>query len=219
MLHPDGRCRQPSPLVANAAWSGRCRPTGLTSTVMADNATLHDGPVRADPLLPDPAELAKLGNPPEGYRHRPKHVEPADGLALPGGYLKWYDVYADDDVIPLETRDQARDYLRGEASTGGLNLPGELGYVILHRCGADGYFLIACTWRNANEMWQSVYWREGDDAFAPVSREPGEHLATQCVWELAATVHERLAWIRYLRSDHDEQAKRTYLADQYTGEA
>jgi hypothetical protein len=186
---------------------------------MADNATLRHESGRADPLLPDPAELARLGNPPEGYRHRAKHVEPADGLAVPGGYLKWYDVHYPDDAIPLETRDQARDYLRGEASLGRLDLRDELGYVLLHRCDADAYFLITCTWRNANEMWQTVYWRAGDEAFAPLPREPGDHLATQCVWELAATGHERLAWSRYLRSDQDEPAKRAYLADQYTGEA
>jgi hypothetical protein len=36
---------------------------------------------------------------------------------------------------------------------------------------------------------------------------------------MAATVHERLAWIRYLRSDRDEAAKRAYLADVFTGPA
>ncbi|HEX3649836.1 MAG TPA: hypothetical protein VHV49_15530 [Pseudonocardiaceae bacterium] len=185
---------------------------------MVDNAMLHQEPVQADPLLPDPAELARLGNPPEDYRHLAKQVDPADGLALPGGYLKWYDVYPPDDVIPLETRDQARDYLRGEASTSGLDLAGELGFVVLHRCAGEVYFLIVCTWRNANEMWQTAYRRVGDEAFGPVPREPG-HLPTQCVWELAATSHERLAWSRYLRSDRDEPAKRAYLADQYTGEA
>lgn len=187
--------------------------------IAAGSTTRHEGPGPADPLLPDPTELARLGNPPEDYRHRPKQVEPGDGLALPGGYLKWYDVHHVDDVIPMQTRDQARDYLRGAASTGHLDLRGELGFVLLHRCDGDTYFLIACTWRNANEMWQSVYWRVGDEAFAPLPREEGDHLATQCVWELAATAHERLAWSRYLCSARDEPAKRAYLADQYTGQA
>jgi hypothetical protein len=183
------------------------------------NATVRQESGRVDPLLPDSTELARLGNPPEGYRHHAKHVEPGDGLAVPGGFLKWYDVHLPDDLIPLETRDQARDFLRGEASLGRLNLHGELGFVLLHRCGAEGYFLIACTWRETNELWQSVYWRSGDDVFAPTDRAPDGHQATQCVWELAATCHERLAWITYLRSDRDEAAKRAYLADQYTGQA
>lgn len=171
-----------------------------------------------DPLLPDPEQLARLGNVSGDYWHLPKQITPADGLALPGGYLKWYDVHRDDARIAVGTRDQARDFLRGEASSGRLELRDELGFVILHRCGPDFYYLIACTWRNDNEMWQSVYQRAGDDAFAPVPRG-GEHQAVQCVWELGATGHERLAWARYLRSARDEAAKRHYLVDVYTGAA
>jgi hypothetical protein len=197
---------------------------------MATNATRHNsdncaapdttpsGAVSADPLLPDPAQLAGLGSVSADYRHNTKQVSPADGLALPGGYLKWYDIHRDDDAIPTDTRDQARDFLRGEASLGRLALHDELGFVILHRCGEDMYYLIACTWRNDNEMWQTAYGRQGDDVFALVDH-PDTHRATQCVWELAATAHERLAWIRYLGSDRDEAAKRAYLADVLTGPA
>lgn len=171
-----------------------------------------------DPLLPDSGQLGRLGNVSGDYRHLPKQVTPADGLALPGAYLKWYDVHRDDARITIGTRDQARDFLRGEASAGQLALRDELGFVILHRCGPDFYYLIACTWRNDNEMWQSVYQRAGGEAFAPVPRD-GEHWAVQCVWELGATGHERLAWARYLRSARDETAKRHYLVDVYTGAA
>ncbi|HEX5405340.1 MAG TPA: hypothetical protein VFX16_23940 [Pseudonocardiaceae bacterium] len=195
---------------------------------MATNATRHNsdnppdttvsGAVSADPLLPDPTQLAALGNVSTGYRHIGKQVSPADGLALPGGYLKWYDIHRDDAAIPTDTRDQARDFLRAEASAGRLDLRDELGFVILHRCGEDFYYLLACTFRNDNEMWQTGYGRQGDDAFALVNHD-GTHRATQCVWELAATSHERLAWTRYLRSERDEAAKRAYLADVFTGAA
>jgi hypothetical protein len=197
---------------------------------MATNATRHNsenpaapdttapGAVSADPLLPDSAQLAGLGNVSADYRHTAKQVSPADGLALPGGYLKWYDIHRDDTTVPTDTRDQARDFLRSEASAGRLDLHDELGFVILHRCGEDFYYLLACTWRNDNEMWQTGYGRQGDEAFALVEHD-GNHRATQCVWELAATVHERLAWTRFLLSERDEPAKRAYLSDVFTGPA
>ncbi len=172
----------------------------------------------ADPLLPDSAQLAGLGNVAAGYRHHAKQVDPAGGIALPGGFLKWYDVRSPDVAILPETQDQARDFLRGEAAAGRLDLHDELGFVILHRCGEDTYFLIPCTWRNENEMWQTCYGRTGHGAFGLVEHH-GEHRATQCVWELAATAHERLAWSRYLYSARDEAAKRAYLLDVFTGEA
>lgn len=169
-------------------------------------------------LLPDSEQLASLGNLPGDYRHVAKQVTPADGLAVPGGYLKWYDVHRDDARVGIGTRDQARDFLRGEASTDRLNLKGELGFVILHRCGDDFYYLLVCTWRNHNEMWQTVYERSGDGAFELTTHD-AEHRATQCVWELGPTCHERGAWSRYLASARDETAKRGYLADVYTGQA
>ncbi|HEX4700524.1 MAG TPA: hypothetical protein VH352_00210 [Pseudonocardiaceae bacterium] len=172
-----------------------------------------------DTVHPDMAQLAGLGNIPTNYRHGPKQVcGEASGLALPGGYLKWYDIYRDDAGMPAGTRTQARDFLRGEAAAHRLDLHDELGFVILHRCGESFYFLLVCTWRNQNEMWQTAYSRAGDDAFALVQR-PGDHLATQCVWELGATMHERLAWSRYLCSERDGTAKRAYLADKFSGPA
>lgn len=171
-----------------------------------------------DPLLPDSALLARLGTVSDGYTHVAKQVTPGDGLALPGAYLKWYDVHRDDTRVPGDTREQARDFLRGEASAGRLALGDALGFVILHRCGATFYFLIVCTWHNDNEMWQTVYQREGDEAFTPTPRD-GDHWAMQCVWELGATCHERVAWTAFLRSARDENAKRAYLADVFTGQA
>jgi hypothetical protein len=165
---------------------------------------------------PDVTQLAGLGNVPVGYRHHDKLVEPAADLALPGGYLKWYDIHGPDAAIPSGTREQARDFLRGEATARRLDLHDELGFVLLHRCGESFYFLIVCTWRNHNEMWQTVYGRDADDAFAPIPHD-APHLATQCVWELGPTSHERVAWIRYLRSDRDDTAKRAYLADRFSG--
>lgn len=168
-------------------------------------------------MYPDSALLATLGNVPRGYTHHVKQVDPCGGLAVPGGFLKWYDIHYPDAPVPFNTRDQARDFLRAEASAGRLALDDALGFVLLHRCQGEFYFLIACTWRNHNEMWQTVYERDGDGVFTFHPRTE-DHAAAQCVWELGATCHERVAWSRYLCSARDEAAKRDYLADVFTGE-
>jgi hypothetical protein len=179
--------------------------------------TTRQGASHRAAAYPDTAQLAGLGNVPGDYRHQVKHLSPGPGLALPGGFLKWYDLHGEDDPIMTVTRDQARDFLRGEATAGRLELRDELGFAVLHRCVDDFYFLLACTWRDGNELWQTVYERDGDGAFTPHECS-GDHVATQRVWELGATCHERLAWARYLTSPRDEAAKRAYLADVVDGQ-
>src|SRR3546814_10619703 len=40
--------------------------------------------------------------------------------------------------------------------------------LILHRCGADFYFLLVSVWRGSNELWEAVWYQHGDmPAFAP----------------------------------------------------
>ena len=72
------------------------------------------------------------------------------------------------------------------------------GFVILHRCGNDFYFLIVNTWRNNNELWETVYYKNGDamDDFALFPRE-AKHKPTYCVWELVPLWHEKQAWERF----------------------
>lgn len=163
------------------------------------------------PPYPDTAQLAGLGNATAGPAAR--HVGPGSGLALPGGYLKWYDLHDPDTAIPFNTRDQARDFLRGEAAAGRLRLSGELGFALLHQRADEAYVLLACRWRD-DELWQAAYCREGDGVF---TARPGG--IVQGVAELGVTCHERLAWARYLASARDEAAKRDYLADVFEGEA
>jgi len=68
---------------------------------------------------------------------------------------------------------------------------GEMGFVILHRCGRDFYFLLVCTWQNGNELWESVYAKK-NDAETDFAEFPlaATHRATFCVWELAIVWHE-----------------------------
>jgi hypothetical protein len=162
-------------------------------------------------------DLSKLGNIPADYRHREKLITPGSDLALPAAYLKWYDVRLPEVEIPAEVAAEGREFLLAEVDSGRLEIDGELGFVICHRCGESFYFLLVCTWRNQNEMWESVYAQDyaAGGGFALVPQ--GNHLEVICVWELGAVVHEQQAWSRYLRSARDEQAKRDYLADRYSG--
>jgi len=74
------------------------------------------------------------------------------------------------------------------------------------------------TWRNDNELWETVWAKNGDEqpTFDPWPVE-GAHRPTFCVWELGAVWHEQQAWSAYLRSERDETAKQAYLRDAYEG--
>ncbi len=152
------------------------------------------------------------------YRHHPKLVTPQDGLDLPGARLKWYDLARAEAPVPDAIRRLARDHLVAEARAGRLELDGDLGFVILHRCDDDFYFLIVNTWRGSNELWESVYYKQ-DTATPGFSLFPREnrHTGTYCVWELGAVWSEKQAWVRFLGSARDDVAERDYLDDLFTG--
>jgi hypothetical protein len=162
--------------------------------------------------------VARTGPVSADYRHIAKRIEPAPSLAVGDTILKWYDIAPDDEPVPAEIRELARDGLQYEAATGELDLGAGLGFAILHRCGESFYFLIAATWRNDNELWETVWAKNGDeqDAFTPWLIE-GTHRPTFCVWELGAVWHEQQAWSEYLRSERDEGARLAYLRDTYAG--
>ena len=85
--------------------------------------------------------------------------------------------------------------------------------MILHRCGESFYFLLVSTWRNDNELWETVWAKDGDaSGFHPWPLE-GTHRPTFCVWELGAVWHEQQAWSRFLRSDRSPEAEEAYLRD------
>ena len=153
-----------------------------------------------------------------GYRHVTKAVTPAPPITLGECTLKWYDVAPADEPVPSSLRVLARGNLRAAADTGRLDLDDDLGFVILHRCGESFYFLIVSTWRNDNELWETVLAKNGEDevAFRPWPLE-GTHRPTYCVWELGAVWHEQQAWSQYLRSVRDDAARQAYLQDSYAG--
>jgi hypothetical protein len=164
--------------------------------------------------------LERIGRIAPEYEHATKLVEPGPSIAVGGGVLKWYDIAPPDEPVPDDMRALAEVALREGARAGELSFAGELGFAILHRCGESFYFLLLSTWRNENELWETVWAKDGDrdPAFRPWPAE-GSHRPTFCVWELAAVCHERVAWSEYLRSPRDEAAKQAYLGSSYEGVA
>jgi hypothetical protein len=150
-----------------------------------------------------------------GYRHAPKRVTPGEPLEPPGSALKWYGLHPDDRPVPEDVTRLARAHLLATP----LEARG-LGFVILHRCGQDFYFLIVCTWRSSNELWETVFYKDGDAMadFALFPRD-GAHKPAFCVWELVPVWHEQQAWQRFLISARDETAAHAWLGDRFAGPA
>jgi hypothetical protein len=148
------------------------------------------------------------------YRHAPKQVTPGEPLATDGALFKWYQLAPPDAAVPAAIETLARAAL----ATGSLEARG-LGAVVLHRCGGDFYFLIACTWRNENELWQTVLYKDATmPAFALFPRDHA-HKPTLCVWELVPVWHEQRAWTRFLASARGAADARRWLDDVYAGPA
>jgi hypothetical protein len=150
------------------------------------------------------------------YRHIPKRITNAEPLDTGGALLKWYHLAPEDRPVPEEISRLARRYLLEKAK-------GEvkgLGFTVVHRCGSDFYFLLSSTWRNANELWEAVDYKDGEKMadFAPFPREAAQK-PCYCVWELVAVMHERDAWTRFLSSSRDEAAAEAWLADRCAGPA
>ena len=152
------------------------------------------------------------------YEHRPKAARAGQSVALGNAVLKWYEIAPEGEPVPPSVSDLARLGLADAARLGELRLGGELGFVILHRCGQAFYFLLVSTWQNDNELWETVWAKDSDDdpGFHPWPVENG-HRPTFCVWELGVVAHERLAWSAYLRSARADAERRTYLADAFEG--
>src|SRR5437667_215327 len=88
----------------------------------------------------------------ESYEHAPKRVRPGESIETDGAMLKWYQLAPQDRQVPDEIDRLARSFLARQTN---LEARG-LGFVILHRCGEDFYFLIVNTWRGNNEVWETV---------------------------------------------------------------
>ena len=150
------------------------------------------------------------------YEHVSKVIQPGPAVSVSGGLLKWYEISTAAKPVAVEVSALAREALPVAAPS----LSGELGFAILHRCGEGFYFLLVSTWRNENELWETVWAKPGEHeaAFLPWPLGTGHH-PTFCVWELRAVCHEQAAWSRYLRSPRRAGDMETYVGDTYTGPA
>lgn len=155
-----------------------------------------------------------------GYAHYDKFIEPDDTVKLENSMLKWYNLAKPDEPVSREISGLARAFLEKESEAGNLKDLGEFGFVILHRCGEDFYFLLVNSWRNDNELWETVYAKDGQAQkdFQSFTFQSA-HRATFCVWELVAVWHEQQARKRYLLSSKEPAAKQNYLQDYYRGAA
>jgi hypothetical protein len=153
-----------------------------------------------------------------GFDDRSRIVNPQASLKLGDAVLKWYDIAPPEASIPLAVHALARRNLREAWRMATLPLAGQLGFVMLHRCGESFYFLLVATWRNRNELWETVLTKASDEAprFGPLPVEYSHRPFS--VWELGAVAHERNAWNRYLSTSRDELAERAYLRDTFDGE-
>jgi hypothetical protein len=160
--------------------------------------------------------LDEFGNVvPEGYLYYQKIVTPSEDLRLSNAYFKWYDIRPRQAEITPAQSAECRAFVAAEAQR--LQLAHELGFVLLHRAGPF-LLLMITTWRNTNEIWESVYVKDlTEDTDYRLVEFEGTHRGTFCVWELAPVWHERQAWVRFLSSKRDEQAKLAYINDRFSG--
>src|SRR5262249_14978729 len=197
--------------VPGAVGHGRAAPTPLRyHRAKSRRPAMPDDripPAGAHPQHVDPA-----------YRHGPKPVTPQPLLELRGARLKWYDLARAATPVPDAIHALARDYLVGEAKAGRLGLEGDIGFVVLHRCENEFYFLIVSTWRGNNELWESVYYKQNaaTPGFSLFPRE-SRHKGTYCVWERGPVWHEQQAWVRFLTSPRAAASPQAYLDDRFSG--
>jgi hypothetical protein len=163
--------------------------------------------------------LADIGNViPEEYNYYRKRFTPGEPLILKRACFKWYNLYPDDAEIKEDNVLEAKRFLESEEGKGNLVFNDELGFIILHRAG-DYLLLLVTTWRLTNEMWESIFLKKAgvSENYKPLKFD-NDHKGTYCVWELGAVWHERNAWIRFIESKRDEEAKLVYLNDLFNGE-
>lgn len=146
------------------------------------------------------------------YCHSEKTVIPHGVSGPNNSRIKWYDIARPDQPIGPSVRNLARKFIDDQAAETGIPKNNELGFILLHRCGEGFYFLMLCTWREANELWKTVYYFDAGkmENFALFSQED-PHKGTFCVWEMSVVTHETLAWTQYLMSPRKQKDEEAYL--------
>jgi hypothetical protein len=157
------------------------------------------------------------------YAHYPKQAVPRGLIETGAAGWKLYDLEKPGEPVSETIAGSARALLERNLD-GEAGLDGDIGFAILHRCGADFYFLLLSAWRGSNEAWEAVWYRDGGmPGFAPFSpaypAEAGTFRPTFCVWELAVVAHEALAWARFLASPRGADDLARWREDWFSGAA
>lgn len=160
-----------------------------------------------------------LAHVPDAYTHYAKQALPRGTVAAAGAILKYYHVERPGAPVPEAVDALARAALAGDPA---FAFAGDHGFCLLHRCGADFYFLLPTVWRGANEAWEAVWYGQGDmPAFAPFDPAyppaAGPPRPAFCVWELGVVAHEALAWSRFLATPRGQADYDAWLDDRFEG--
>lgn len=149
--------------------------------------------------------------------HVAKRVQRQADLELPGGWLKWYTI-ALPGTDPGEAAQSARDWLTVQVAAGSVPLTNQVGFVEVHH-GTNVVYLIASTWRNENELWQTTWGSPspGEPGWKPISPTDQGHRLVSCVWELMPVSFERDAWVRFLRSRRTAHDMESYRQATFEG--
>jgi len=151
------------------------------------------------------------------YRHYPKRASFVGMVADIRAELKFYHIEQSGAPIPTAISSDALAFVAETAVAGS----DDTGFVILHRCGADFYFLLVSAWRGSNELWEAVHYRQGAMTtfapFAPAYVEAGAPRPTFCLWELGVVAHEAAAWARLLAAPRGEDERVRWRATTFSG--
>ncbi|MGV2452351.1 UNVERIFIED_CONTAM: hypothetical protein POZ17_19255 [Ralstonia mannitolilytica] len=142
-----------------------------------------------------------------------KYAQPKGIFIVGKTKFKWYDLANDPAEVLQQDIENAQKCI--ESAEENFKNIDDLGFVIMHRCG-ENYLLLVCTWRNENELWESVYY-DGSGQFEIWDRNK-THLPTYCVWEMGIVYHESQSWKKYLGSGREDKDKETYLNHFFEGE-
>jgi hypothetical protein len=162
------------------------------------------------------ADVSELGNVPKNYHHYDCAISPHRPVELPNIVLKWYEIRKPELIIPLPFLRETRSFLESEIKGDRIELGYGLGFVLLHYTEEAAYLIIG-TWKNNQELWESLYIKHFNDEGTFQRINLGVDGPTLCVWDMAAVWHEREAWVEYLNSKRSEDDKIRYLEDQYSG--
>ncbi|MFP8893579.1 hypothetical protein [Chryseobacterium sp. EZn1] len=142
-----------------------------------------------------------------------KYAQPKGIFIVGKTKFKWYDLANDPAEVLQQDIENAQKCI--ESAEENFKNIDDLGFVIMHRCG-ENYLLLVCTWRNENELWESVYY-DGSGQFEIWDRNK-THRPTYCVWEMGIVYHESQSWKKYLGSGREDKDKETYLNHFFEGE-